>query len=620
MKVIHYLLLLILLLPFNHVSAQKLTDFVSYDTLTYVYKLDSKQTAFILGRSNIEDTSILFTHLYKTYPRSTYKDDTLPNGNFIIASVTREQINYRYFYKSSFQLKSRVIEGDVVVFVNDKKTRMNIEQATVEIDGIPVAFNEGYGGYSFDKSKINKERLRSNQIFLQVKVGDEFCLMRYNFNEGYRAKPEKNYSQQTSGISEGYIITDKPVYKPGDTLNFKAYLRDPKNGRPIRRKTKLTISEGMQNFSFSKKIKSSTPGAYLFTWPIPDTLKIDRNFNLNIQYTKRSIPFYHTSNFYLEDYVLNNNKYDFTLRSDLFYAGDDITFYITATDANQFPLSGTLVHYKLSIAQDIDFLSDTMTLSEVKRLNWFEKDTVYPYENLMELNIPSSILPKVNAIYNLEVSFTDPNSFERKVFVKQFTKQTEKEKVLTFQREDSVFIRCLYNLRDTARSYTIISMSNNDTLFKRKITTPYAFKLTPYTTKVIFIDKDSVPTNVDILFNKLDISHVKGKRSADSMHISFSFPFDEPVYYRILKGDKLVKAAKSNRLDFSMKDESKDAYTILFTTNMNNTIESNYYRITYVSKEHQIKISSTIPAQAFPGQKLPVTITATDYKNNLCVR
>ncbi len=614
MKVTTLLSILFVFLTNDTVFSQKLTDFVSYDTMMYVYKLDSKQTAFILGRNNIEDTSILFTHLYKVYPRNTFKDDTLPNGNFIIASINREQINYRYLYKSSFQLKSRVIEGDVVVFVNDKKTRMNIEQATVEIDGMPVAFNEGYGGYSFDKSKINQGRLRSNQVFLNVKVGDEFCLMRYNFNEGYRAKPEKNYSQQTSGTSEGYIITDKPVYKPGDTLNFKAYLMDPKNGRPIRRKTRLTISEGMQNFSFSKKIKSSTPGAYLFTWPIPDTLKIDRNFNLSIQYTKRSIPFYHTSNFYLEDYVLNTNTYDLSLRSDLFYAGEDITFYATATDANQFPLQGTLVHYKLSIAQVMDFLSDTMTLSEAKRLNWYEKDTVYPYENFMELNIPSSVLPNVNAVYNLEVSFTDPNSFERKVFVKQFTKQTEQEKVLTFQREDSMFIRCLYNLRDTARPYTVISMSNNDTLLKRKITTPYAFKLTPYTTRVIFIDKDSVPTNVNILFNKLDISHVKGKRSADSIHISFSFPFDEPVYYRILKGDKLVKAAKSSRLDFSMKDESKDAYTILFTTNMNNTIESNFYRITYVPKEHQIKLSSTMPPQAFPGQKLPVTITATDYK------
>ena len=615
MKVTHYLLLLIVLLSCSNASGQKLTDFISQDTMVYVYTLDKEQTTYLIKKNTIEDTSFLFTHLYKTYPVKTYKDDTLPNGNFIVTSIVREMINYRYVYKSSFQVKSKVIDHDVILFINDKKNKANIEQADVEIDGVAVVFNEGYGGYSFDQSKINKDRLRNNQVFIAITLGNEYTLMHYNFNEGYRPTPESSTTPQTSGISEGYIITDKPLYKPGDTLNLKAFLMDPKNGRPIRRKTRLTISEPMQNFSFTKKIKRSTPGAYLFKWQIPDSLKIDRTFNLSLQYNKRSIPFFHTGHFYLEDYVLSTSRYDVTMLSELYYAGEDITFYAVATDANQFPIQGTQIHYKLSINQVTDFLSDSLTLTEAKRLNWYEKDTVYPYENFMELKIPSSILPNINANYNLEVSFTDPNTFERKVFVKQFTKQTEKEKELVYQREDSMHIRCLYNLKDVERPYTVISVSNNDTLFSKKISTPYSFKLSPYTTRVIFIDKDSFSTNVDIRFNKLDITHISGKRSADSIRISFNFPFDEAVYYRILKGNKLIKAAKSSRLDFSMKDESKDAYTILFTTNLNNSIENNFYKITYVPNVHQIKLTSTIPAQAYPGQKLPITITATDYKN-----
>jgi len=616
MKATHYLLLLIVILTYSNASGQKLTDFISQDTMVYVYTLDNEQATYLLKKNTIEDTSFLFTHLYKTYPVKTFNDDSLPNGNFIVTSIVREMINYRYVYKSSFQVKSKVIDHDVILFINDKKNKANIEQAKVEIDGVAVVFNEGYGGYSFDQSKINKDRLRNNQVFIAITLGNEYTLMRYNFNEGYRPAPESSTTPQTSGVSEGYVITDKPLYKPGDTLNLKAFLMDPKNGRPIRRKTRLTITEPMQNFSFSKKIKRSTPGAYLFKWQIPDSLKIDRTFNLTFQYNKRSIPFFHTGHFYLEDYVLNTSRYDVTMLSELYYAGEDITFYAVATDANQFPIQGTQIHYKLSINQVTDFLSDSLTLTEAKRLNWYEKDTVYPYENFMELKIPSSILPNINANYNLEVSFTDPNTFERKVFVKQFTKQTEKEKELVYQREDSMHIRCLYNLKDVERPYTVISVSNNDTLFSKKISTPYSFKLSPYTTRVIFIDKDSFSTNVDIRFNKLDITHISGKRSADSIRISFNFPFDEAVYYRILKGNKLIKAAKSSRLDFSMKDESKDAYTILFTTNLNNSIENNFYKITYVPNVHQIKLTSTIPPQAYPGQKLPITITATDYKSN----
>lgn len=602
---------------FLHASSQKLTEFISYDTMTYVYKLDKEQTNYMLKKGGIEDTSFLFTHLFKSYPRNRYKDDTLPNGNFIITTISQNMINYRYVYKSSFDTKSKVIGEDVILFLSDKKTQANIEKAMVEIDGVKAPFNDGYGGYVFDRHNVNSDRLHKNQVFIRISLGEEYCSMRYNFNEGYRAPKDNSRTNNPyyKGISEGYMITDKPLYKPGDTLNMKAFLMYPKNGRPIRRKARFTISEPGQNFSFSKRIKPVSPGAYVFKWAIPDTLKIDRNFNLNLWYNKNNIPFSRTSSFYLEDYVLNNNKYDAQMRSDLFFAGEDITFYVSAKDANQFPISGTLINYKLSITAVQDFFCDSMTLNAARRSNCYEKDTTYSYESFMELRIPSDSLPKINGNYTLLITFTDPVTFERKVIVKNFSKQIQKEKVLIYQQEDSVFLRCLYNLKDTARPYRIICLGKNDTLFRKQVTTPYSFKLTPYTSRVLFIDKDSIVTSLDINFNKLDITKVSGNRTADSIYFSFSFPFDEPVYYRILKGDKLVQSGKSKKLNYAVRDESKDAYTILLTTNLRGDIEQNFYRLTYVPLQHQIKIKSSLPEQAFPGQRVPVTITATDYKD-----
>lgn len=602
---------------FLHASSQKLTDFISYDTMMYVYKLDKEQTNYMVKKGVIEDTSLLFTHLFKTYPRNRFKDDTLPNGNFIVASISQTMINYRYVYKSSFNIKSKVIGDDVIVFLSDKKTEANIEKAFIEIDGLKAPFNDGYGGYVFDRRKINSDRMRKNQVFISVSLGEEYCSMRYFFNEGYRAPKDASRFNDPyyKGVSEGYMITDKPMYKPGDTLNMKAFLTYPKNGRPIRRRARFTITESGQNFTFSKKIKPVSPGAYVFKWAIPDTLKIDRNFNLNLWYNKNNIPFSRTSSFYLEDYVLNSNKYDAQMRSDLFFAGEDITFYVSAKDANQFPISGTQINYKLSITAVQDFLCDSMTLNLAKRSNCYEKDTTFAYESFMELHIPSDSLPKINGNYTLLITFTDPTSFERKVIVQNFSKQTQKEKVLTYQQEDSVFLRCLYNLKDTARPYRVICLGKNDTLFKKQVTTPYSFKLSPYTTRVLFIDKDSTVSALDINFNKLDITKVIGNRSADSVHFSFSFPFDEPVYYRILKGDKLVQSGKSKKLNYAVRDESKDAYSILLTTNLRGDIEQNFYRLTYVPLQHQIKLKSSLPEQAFPGQRIPVTITATDYKD-----
>jgi hypothetical protein len=73
-----------------HAQAQKLQDLKAYDTMNYVYKLDKAQTDFIIHQSNIPDTNFLFKNVWKRYPRSLFKEDTLPEGNYILATIDRE--------------------------------------------------------------------------------------------------------------------------------------------------------------------------------------------------------------------------------------------------------------------------------------------------------------------------------------------------------------------------------------------------------------------------------------------------------------------------------------------------------------------------------------------------
>jgi hypothetical protein len=186
------------------------------------------------------------------------------------------------------------------------------------------------------------------------------------------------------------------------------------------------------------------------------------------------------------------------------------------------------------------------------------------------------------------------------------------EKLLVYQEADSLYIRYLYNGRDTTNTYQLVCLSNGDTLQNKTITTPFHFQLSPYATQVSVTDKEKQTRQVYVNFNALDISKVSGERSADSIRIAFSFPFEEAIYYRILKKDKVVQQGKTKKLDYRIADNSKDAYTIVFSSNINNAIENNFYRISYVPPLHKIKLHTTLPAQAFPGQKLTVNVQATD--------
>jgi hypothetical protein len=599
-------------------SGQKLLEFKSYDTTTYVYKLDKEQLNFLAERyNNVTDTAFLFTHLYKKFSSNSNYAASLPPGNFIVANINQAMVSYNYVHISSFDIKHKVIGNDVVLFIKDKKSRQNLSTAQVNMNDVSVSFNEGYGGYAFDKNSISADLMAKNKAFLRVSVGEEYCVMRYNFYSGDRRQHtgRKNRVSNQTLASSGYLINDKPVYRPGDTLHVKAFLTNPMTGKPFKRHAALTIREPMQNFVYTKKLKAVTPGAFVYDWKIPDTLKIDRNFQLSFEYKVRSNKFFKNSSFYLENYALNSNRYEAFMLKEEFYPGEDLSFRVRATDANRFPLQGTMIHYKLSLNGVQEFYGDTLTLSEAKRLNFYEKDTVYSYENAMDLMIPSKILPNMDANYRIEVILTDPNTFEQKVMHLTCTRQMKKEKLLAYQKDDSMFVRFQFNGKDTARTYQLVSLSNGDTLLKKNITTPYSFQLSPFNTQVVIKDKQNIVASVNVFFNRLDISKIKGERSADSIRIAFSFPFDEAMHYRILKKDKVVQQGKTKKLDFRIADNTKDAYSILFTSNINNTIEDNFYRITYVPPLHKIKLQTNLPRQAFPGQRLLVNVQATDCYN-----
>ena len=607
----------LLLIIFCNSNAQKLLDFKNYDTLVHVYKLNFEQTKYLLKDGYVRDTSLLFTNQFKQYSRNSYKTDSLPEGHFLIATVNDNLISYSYFFKTPFFISPKVIDEDVIIYLSLKKDKQLIKETKIEIDGKLVKYDPGYGGFSFPKKSISKEALRENSVFLKISYEGEVYVFKYSIQEGGKITETPNYYNNTHVElnSPGYIVLDKPIYKPLDTLNLKSFLINYNNGNAIRKKAHLMISDEGQNFSFTKKIKRTSAGAYLFQWKIPDTLKLDRAYNVKLWYTKNGRTLAKNTRFKLEEYELNKNKYEIDMPSDVFFAGDDVTFYATAKDLNGFPVQGTRVHYKLKLNEVQELFLDTLTITQNKKLNWYEKDTIVEYENFMELKIPSEKLLNANAKYTLEVTFVDPISYEKKVFEKNFMKYTQKEKLLFYQQEDSLHVRNLYNSKDTNKNYYLITFRGTDTITKKKITTPFHYKLTPFETKAMILDKDSFKTSINITYNKLDVLHAKGKRTGDSILISFTYPFVDPIHYRIYKKEKLIQSGESNTLKFAMLDQSADDYRIVMTSNLQNKIEDNFYEMKFVPEKNKLHFEKKMPGTALPGDSMAVELKALDYKN-----
>lgn len=599
------------------VNAQKLTSLIPYDTLSYVYKLDEQQIKFVLTHSTIPDTPFLFTHKFSTFPRSTFKADSLPAGYFIIAHVDDQKVFYTLQYKIPFTIQPKLIQQDVVIFLSNTSTKTLIKQADISINGTKIAYDPGYGGYSFPKDLIKQEDIDKQKVFVKIVYNKEVYMLRYYATTTNEIKQTNQPYPDRNEIypSPGYLIFDKPMYKPLDSLRMKAFLIHPDKGYPIRKKVKVTVSEPLSNFTYTKKIKSISPGAYTWQWKIPDSLKIDRSYQVQLSYKKHQNIFFKKQSFLLNEYELNKNKYEATNASDTYFAGDDIEFYAQAKDMNGFPIEGTRIHVNVKLDQVMEIQKDTFTWSNHDRQSWFQMDTVINYDNFISLKIPNPIFPPINAKYTAEITFVDPVSYEKKVVNLSFVKYTQKEKTIFYQKEDSLFINVLSNGEEVHRKFKLYTFWGADTISAITLTSPYVYKLNSAALRALLVSADSVKFPLDINYHKLNITHIEGKRKGDSIFIAFDYPFTDDVHYKIYKANTCVKSAEARRLTFALADHSLDDYRIVLSTNLQFAITQNFYELRFVPEKNKLHIQKKVASTSLPGDSLAVELTVTDFVN-----
>ena len=443
----------ILLLMFSLISylsvAQKLEQRINRDTATYVFELNKNQLINIFENNTIKDTTWFFEKMFKEQTTVKFEQNKLPFGSYIIANVYEGIISYHLFVQAPFDIKTKLIKDDFIFFLQNKKDKQVLKTAKMQLGNVEIPYDSGYGGYAIKYEKLNENIKQLISIYTNEKT--------------FVIKPLSVAKQETvktpsykSNVSAGFCVTDKPVYKLNDTLKIKSFLVKYKNGKPLHRKITIFINEPSQNFNFHQTIKPTTAGAYIFEWKIPDTLKMDRNYNITLSYQMQGRNIAKTSQFYVEDYTLAKNKMDVQFKQQIFYEGEDMGFWASATDANNFPLNNVVVNYNVYLVNVHSILKDSLLMSENWRQNIYNKDTVLPYSRLSFLNVPSNILPLIDADYSINVTLTDPVTFEQKTFSQTVSKIRHSENALFYQAVDSLHLRVLFNNHDTNRIFTLI--------------------------------------------------------------------------------------------------------------------------------------------------------------------
>jgi len=602
---------LLLLFVTHNLNSQSIRDLKNYDTLTYTFELNELQLEYIYSKNAIQDTAWLFEHLYRTYSKENFHTDSLPYGNFITVEISENIMRFHYKPKYSFNYQLKSILNRNFIFINDIETASLIKDAKIYYKNELIKYDEGIGGYEIEDYSPS-----DTSKFLKIYFDKNVYLIRFQDKPIQQYNESVRLNRRTENWSPGYFITSKPKYKKGDTLQSKAFLTNYFNGKPIHKKVNIEIKDNQGKTYYSSELSSTTSGAYLFNWAIPDTLPLDRMYTISLFYDKFGYRFSKEAKFYLEDYNLESNNYSVIMYANHFINGEDIKLYANAKDANGFTLPEAKYNLKLFVDEIIDLYQDSLSIEDMKMKEWYSQDSAMDEMNTTEITIPKKALINGKVNYRIVTEITD-QSLEKKSFTNQFSWDAKTDLFMAYQDNDSIKIHQYINMKDTSRKLQIQFKRDKVLIRKQNITTPFHCQIPYNASSIELYDGDKLVQKTPIEINYDKFLNLQGKRTHDSIWIKFDCRLESPICYTIYKDDKILSKGTSKVLNFKLEDKSSSTYYLLIHSNESGDIvnSTKYYSFSHNYKN--LIVENNLPLEVMPGQILPLEFTVKNYDHSL---
>jgi hypothetical protein len=597
---------------------QTLKSFTSRDTALHYYLLNSDQLEFIHKDGKIRDT-IWFFQKPSLMISDTAEMDVDPDyGAYIKVSSIENEVKYTLTQVLPFEIVYKKIGDDIILYLKSERDddyQELIANASIRMVDKPLHYDSSYGGYLISFKDLSNKKLAKYFI---IELDGKSYIQTFQYQSSYNYDHDRYYNHRHNyrKFPYGYTIMDKPKYKLGDSLRFKAFLLNIESLQALEREVFFKVYDNHSNKNvLLTSLKPTTPGSYIYNWQIPDSLAQDRSYSILIGYVDGSNRVYHREHkFKIESYNLEKTNISFVANKTNIRSGENLEFTVNTVDANNLPIGNVRLQFVASIYALHNLRGDTFRYGQNRMDSFLVVDTVLPYARLHKFILDYNKLPKADCKIRVQGSLIDPQ-FEKKDFEIEADYSADTSELIFIQSKDSVIIRQLVYNRDVNKKFLVKRYTiDYDVLDSHWIETPYKAHLDYTTSKLVLKDNDSIIQTLNIFFNKLEMVHLIGSKNPREMKISFKYPFKQPVYYRIYKGKDIVKSGCSNQLDFIAIDSSLKTYSILLGHNYNGEIEKNFYRIYFYPMDKKLNIKANFPTKVYPGQKLNLDFEVTNWK------
>lgn len=547
----------------------------------------------------------------------------LPFGNYLKVKALKNSLNYELVENHNIKIDVFTNAGDQQFIVMDRNGNAITDAAVKKNDRLlnldpisksyhiktgkkPLVIEVSYQGtdnfFSTDQRTPYRGYVAKTGFF--YKLGQWF--------KDLFDKDDKHQRDEFGDDYTGFVVFNKPMYKPYDTIKFKAYIIDKKHKKPLNVK-QLEVDLDDNKIAVANTYR---PGGFEYSFVLADSLKLkldnryevsllltmDEAKKMNVDEDEREVI---KNTFRYEAYELKATKFTMRLAQTEHQPGTPQTVYLKATDENDLPVADGRV--------DLVFVRRNNNTAGYKPGHIFVPDTLWKQKVKLDpvgetkTPVPDSIFRGVNINYEVYGSFL--NSANEHVSDSKYgTFDARNFSIETKVNGDTLKMDYKDRGKSITQSARLLTVAVNDTLANQVIALPAKIIINPYATSYE-IATDSANERVQ-MSTHLPAFTVDATRTVDSIFAIVRNPTSIKFWYTVFEGNRVIDQGEANQLNYHRAYSGSEIITVHINYFWAGTNHETSARAIY--PKNLLNIVVRQPITAYPGQSLKTDIIVTD--------
>ena len=537
----------------------------------------------------------------------------LPQGNYLKVFAQQNALMYSLFERPSATIKLLQNKKDLQFLVLDPQGNP-ISDAEVSHDRRRIHYDTKANSFHtrFPRKSESLIKVRYKGILNIIALSFDKPVKSSKFLKIFKSRKNQfDYHEfQNSGSrhnvqssTASYLVFNKPKYKPQDTLKFKAFILNGKFHRPVKDRLSIKLTGG----NIDKHIGFLDPqsaGSYTFKFLLHDSLKLSLDQYYDVQLMSKD-KVYAAGSFQYEDYELKSIA--FTMRGSkmLHNRNEAQSLYFKATDENGLNVMDGRVEVVVMTSGASNFHDDEVFVPDTLWNHTLKLDQV----GETKLELPDSIFPKADLNYYVAARFLNSDNQQKQAMAYFNFSDVPKEHIQFELKGDSLFVKNRDSLASAEQIYLLKGYSSDgETVEELSVRLPTGIKVN---SSVDEYELEGAGESATFDLSELDGAvELTSKRTKDSLTINAENPRNLPVWFTVLKGNKVVDRGLMKDNHYRAKFNKNSSLTFIANYLWADKPFSSTLKSTFADKVLNFDVSQ--PAVISPGEKANIQVAVSD--------